>query len=73
MEGGGEREREKGTEEKNTEKTNSVFLRERLLLFPVLLSALYLYISSGVKQEGFGVIHNLINRCGQQGSFKHNL
>ncbi len=53
-------------------ETSSVFLRERVL-FPLVLSAPFLYISSGVRQEGFGVIHNLINRCGQQGSFKHNL
>lgn len=53
--------------------TSSVFLRERLLLFPLVLSALFVWISSAVKQEGFEVTHNLINRCGQQGPFKHNL
>lgn len=54
-------------------KTSSVFLRNRVLLFPLVLSVLFLYISSSVKQEGAGVIHSLIKRCGQKGSFKHDL
>lgn len=63
------RDRERGRKK----KTSFVFLRDRVLLFPLGLSVLFLYISSGVKQEGAAVIHNLIKRCGQKRSFKYNL
>lgn len=63
------RDRERGRKK----KTSFVFLRDRVLLFPLGLSVLFLYISSGVKQEGAAVIHNLIKRCGQKPSFKYNL
>lgn len=54
-------------------KTSFVFLRDRVLMFSLEPSVLFLYISSDVKQEGAAVIHNLIKRCGQKGSFKYNL